>query len=57
MLICLFYYSDIYNIYKYTMSIIGEDIISSLIMAYQSLLSIGIVKRKMKDIFIFIAVN
>ena len=41
--------------YKYTISIIGEDRIS--IMAYQSLSPIGIVKIKTEDIFIFIAVK
>ena len=34
--------------YNYTISIIGEDSISSLYMAYQSLLSIGLVKNKKK---------
>ena len=51
--VCLFYYSDRYNIYKYTISIIGEDSISSLFMAYQLLLSIGIVKITRKDIYLY----
>ena len=32
--------------YKYTMTIIGQDSVSNLHMAYQSLLSINIVKQK-----------
>ena len=60
-IICLFYYCDGYNLYKYTISIIGKDSISSRYMAYQSLLSIGIVKRKRKYVLyiytLYIAVN
>ena len=58
---CLVIYIYVYfirltDMYKYTISIIGEDSISSLFMAYQSLLSIGIVKIKNKQ-FIFIATS
>ena len=44
--IFFFYYGRRYSQYTYTISIIGKNSISSVYMAYQSLLSIGIVNKK-----------